>query len=121
MRASMQSNEPTSCHIPNNTATQSTFSGTASTLYKQCLKLDSEHKLLNDNERCVKCYHLSIKQCVATCSNDFPNPLTYCSITQNDANCAKHAHSREVATEISVARSHILSIIHLIEIFIVLV
>ena len=95
---SAQSSEPNSHRIPNNSTASSTFSSGAHAPRKQCPKLlDSKHKLLNNNEGCVKCRHFFVKHRAANCPNDFPNPVTYRSLTQNDANCTKRTRGRGVA------------------------
>ena len=94
-----QSSEPSSHCIPNNGGGQSTFSGgPVPAPHKQCPKLlDSKHKLLNDNEGCIKCHCVIVDHCVANCPNNFPNPATYRSLTQNNVDRAKPACGRGVA------------------------
>ena len=81
-------NDPSSRCIPNNNNTSTVpFSSATSAPCKQCPKLlDSECKLLNENEGCVKC------------RNFFPNPTTYKTLMQTDVDRAKHAHTKCVAT-----------------------
>lgn len=89
------------CCIPNNhTTTHLTFSGTtSSTPDKKCPKLlDLEHKLFNNNKGCVKYCYFFINRCAVNCLNDFPNHLTYHSLTKNNANCAKCTCGRGVTT-----------------------
>ena len=63
-----------------------------STARKQCPKLlDTERKLLNENEGCLKCQHFFfVEHRAVNCPNDFPSPNTYKSLTQSDVNHAKH-------------------------------
>jgi hypothetical protein len=66
---------------------------------KQCPKLlDSERKLLNDNEGCVKCRHFFVNHRAAECPNDFPNLATYKTLVQADVDRVKRNRSKRVAT-----------------------
>ena len=64
-------------------------------------------KPLNHNEGCMKCCHFFVEHHTGTCPNDFPNPLMYRSLTQNDANCAKGTYGRGVATMASLNNMNI--------------
>jgi hypothetical protein len=97
-------NEPSSCCISNgnNVAnishSASALPSTATVPCKQCPKLlDSECKLLNENEGCIKCCHVFIDHHAVNCPNDFPNPTAYKSLTQSDVNHTKHGQGKEVA------------------------
>jgi hypothetical protein len=77
-------NEPSSRRVPNNNTFASMTASTAtSASRKQCPKLlDSECKLLNDNEGCLKCRKFCVDHRTVNCPNDFPNPTAYKTLTQ---------------------------------------
>jgi hypothetical protein len=99
------SNEPSSRRIPNQNNNLSASSSSAaansaiiSAPRKQCPKLlDSERKLLNENNRCLKCRKFWVDHRAVNCPNNFPNPATYRSITQADVDRFKRTKIRGVA------------------------
>ena len=102
-RQNNYSTEPSFCHAPsnNNNISQTVpfMSATnTSTTRKQCPKLlDTERKLLNENEGYLKCRRFFIEHRAVNCPNDFPSPNTYKSLTQSDVNHAKCGCGKGVA------------------------
>ena len=81
----MRDNRETSCcmNFLNKPSTSSSAMNSAP--HKLCLKLlDSKQKLLNKKDVCLKCRKFVVNHCAVNCPNDFPNPVTYRSITQAD-------------------------------------
>jgi hypothetical protein len=103
------SNEPSSRRIPNqnnnpSTSSSSTAANSATipAPCKQCLKLlDSERKLLNKNNGCLKCRKFFVEHRAVNCPNNFPNPATYRSITQADVDRFKRTKTRGIAAVVS--------------------
>jgi len=92
--------EPSSRRVPanNNSIPSAAAPLSASAPRKQCPKLlDSECKLLNENEGCVKCRRFFVDHRAVNCLNDFPNPAAYKSLTQNDVDRAKRSCSKPLA------------------------
>jgi len=109
-RRTNNSNDPSSRRVPSNNNTSTVpFSSTSAAPRKQCPKLlDSERKLLNENEGCVKCRKFFQDHRAVDCPNDFPNPTTYKTLTQTDVDRAKRARTKRVAavtTNASVANT----------------
>jgi hypothetical protein len=105
--------ESSSRRFPNNNNTASYTSSAASSApaapRKQCPKLlDTERKLLNDNERCVKCRRFFVDHRAVNCPNDFPNPVGYKTLSQNDVDRIKHSRGKVVAA-ISTSNASALS------------
>jgi hypothetical protein len=60
---------------------------------------DAEHKLIFDNEGCLKCRRFFAGHRSSNCNNDFPDPATYRTLMQADVDAAKRRRSaRSVAT-----------------------
>src|SRR6202167_1497175 len=100
-------NEPSSRRVPNNNNNgfaTTTASHATSAPRKQCPKLlDSERKLLNDNEGCVKCRKFVVDHRAANCPNNFPNPTGYKTLTQADVDRAKRNHGKTAAVSMPIA------------------
>ena len=96
--------EPSFCRAPSNNNNSSQTVPSASTMNtpttcKQCFELlDSKRKFLNENEGCLKCRCFFVEYPAVNCPNDFPNPATYKSLTQSDADCVKHGCEKPIAS-----------------------
>jgi hypothetical protein len=83
--------EPSHCF---NNPTSSSNANTAALLKQPCQKAcpkltDGECHLLYDNNGCLKCHHFFVSHRSANCPNDFPNAVTYKTLTQTDVDRAK--------------------------------
>jgi hypothetical protein len=63
--------------------------------------LDSEHKLLYDNEVCLKCHHPFIAHCSHTCPNDFLEPASYKTLIQGQVDYIKHNMKKSVGAMVA--------------------
>jgi len=108
-------NDPSSCHVPNNNTLSAPILSTSSAPSaprKQCPKLlDTKHKLLNDNDGCVKCRNFFQEHRAADCPNDFPNPATYKTLMQTNIDHARCGRTKCVAAvnTTSIANMSVLS------------
>ena len=102
-RRNNYTNEPSFHRAPsnnNNSSQTAPFASTTNTpsIQKQCPKLlDSERKLLNENEGCLKCRCFFVEHRATNCPNDLPSPTTYKSLTQSDVDHIKCGRGKGVA------------------------
>jgi hypothetical protein len=63
--------------------------------------LESERRLLYDNEGCLKCRRVFVDHRSTNCPNNFPNPSTYKTLTQNFVDAIKNRIKRPVAVVVN--------------------
>ena len=63
--------------------------------------LDAERHLLYDNEGCLKCRRIFVDHHSTNCPNNFPNPSTYKTLTQNFVDPIKSRIKRPVAAVVN--------------------
>ena len=78
-----------------NTAASSYLSSTCVSLPKLT---DAEHKLLYDNNGCLKCRCVFIQHHSPNCPNDFPDATTYKTLTQTFIDYIKQCTRKPIAT-----------------------
>jgi len=75
----------------------STMKGKDVNMNKLLRLTDSKRSLLFDNKGCLKCRRFFAKHHAANCSNDFPLPGSYKTLTNKDVNMARCKMSGTVA------------------------
>jgi hypothetical protein len=74
------------------------MTGPTSTGPKLLRTTPSEHVLLNDFEGCVKCRRFFAGHRARNCTNDFPSPAGYRTLTMDDVNTARCRGQKTVAS-----------------------